>query len=665
MNKRPRWWPTVSLNLKVWQRRVVFASVIGVAALALWWPSLRGAAPAGPPTQLSLLVPDDALEDDVHVQAWQQAAAETGFALRVLSASQLMRQRHPPQTLVLIVPDGVHTRMNDALVAHLQHLVHAGARLMLVHDAGVATMDGRYHPRQSRLSSLVGVRYALYGELGPRMLGEQVALIDAAAVALLQLPPGKLMRAGSDSPLTSAQPVPAAAEDLAVVSYHYGRLGYMTFKTAGDYTGRRLMHGAGGNLIAGVHRAGAGEVLFVNLPLSFLKLRTDGFFLHAFLRFFAQDMVGLPQLAPMANAQGALIMNWHIDSAAAVPAMEKLRTVGAFEQGPYSVHLTAGPDVDVPGDGLGMDLARNATMRAWVQFFAARGDEVGSHGGWIHNEFGRRVDSQPREQSAALIHRNTLVVSQASGKPVREYSAPNGNHPAWITAWLRERGVLAYYFTGDIGMPPTRSFQDGQQGLRNAWAFPVLSFGKYAAFEEAAAHQVPETEVAAWLKDVADFCASTRTVRLMYFHPPGVANYRNAFADWMQHTKVLLANGSLRWTTMAQHADFSNRRLKTTWSVQADGGTNHSTNNSGNNNSNSSTRGQLRLQAMNPESLDSIGWLLPTTRYAQPRVLEGPGSVVRDGPYWRVIAGKTMHLVVSTALLEPAMDNTKTGTPQP
>jgi hypothetical protein len=243
------------------------------------------------------------------------------------------------------------------------------------------------------------------------------------------------------------------------------------------------------------------------------------------------------------------------------------------------------------------------------------------------------------------------VVSQASGKLVREYSAPTGNHPAWITPWLRERGVLAYYFTGDIGMPPTRSFQDGQRGSRDVWAFPVLSFGRYAAFEEAGANQVPEAEVAAWLNDVADFCANTRTLRLMYFHPPGVAVYRNAFAAWMKHTKALLAGGGLRWTTMAQHADFSNRRLKTDWQLQS-----HSDPNA--------PGSRLRLLATSPESLDSQTWLLPATRYAKPLVLEGPALVVRDGTYWRVTAGPTTQLVLDTAWLPPT-DDTKTGEPQP
>ena len=493
-------------------------------------------------------------------------------------------------------------------------------------------MDGRYHPQASRLSALAGVRYALYGEWGADMLTEQVAWVDAAAVPLLQIPPGKLMREGNDSPLTSAQPAPLAGEDLALVSYHYGRLRYPGFKTAGAFDGQRLMHGAGNVLVAGVHRVGAGQVLFVNLPLTYLKLRTDGLLLHAFLRYFAQDIVGLPQLSPMPNAQGALIMNWHIDSASAVPAMEQLKGLGAFEQGPYSVHLTAGPDVDVPGDGQGMDLARNATMQDWVRFFVGRGDEVGSHGGWIHNEFGRLITIQTPAQSAALIDRNTQAVSNASGKSVREYSAPTGNHPAWVTPWLREHGVLAYYFTGDIGMPPTRSFQDGQRGQHDVWAFPVLSYGRFAAFEEAGAHLVPEAEMAAWLKDVADFCASARTVRLVYFHPPGVTLFRNAFASWLLHTRGLVNSGTLRWTTMAQHADFSNRRLQTQWRVEpGDGPT------------------AIRLLADHPSSLDQLTWLLPADRYAEPHLLQGQALVARDGPFWRITAGPGLHLEVGAA----------------
>ena len=634
-------------------RRLAVCLLLGASAFALWFMAGRDAPIMPAPTHLALLVPDGLRDDDVHVLAWQDAAAEVGFSLDVVSASQLLRSGGLQRDAALILPDTMHRQMNDALVAHLQQRVQQGARIMLVHDAGVADMNGQYHPRESRFSALAGVRYALYGELNTGMLREQVAWLDAGALPLLRLPPGKLMREGSDNPLTSAQPAPQAGEELAVVSYHYGRLRYPVFATQGAFEGQRLMHGDGDSLLAGVHRVGRGEVLFVNLPLTYLKLRTDGFFLHSFLRYFAQDIANLPQLSAMPDGRGALVMNWHIDSATAVPAMEQLSALGAFEQGPYSVHLTAGPDVDVTGDGGGMDLAHNPVMRAWVRRFAERGDEVGSHGGWIHNEFGRLIGTQPPELSGALIERNSAAVSEASGRPVREYSAPTGNHPAWVTPWLRERGIHAYYFTGDIGMPPTRSYQDGRRGPVDMWAFPVLSYGSFAAFEESHAHQVPEDHLAAWLLDVADFCAGNRTVRLVYFHPSGVAIFPQAFKRWLQHTGALVRDGSLRWTTMAQYAEFANRRLQTRWQVRAD----------------AAEPTRLRLEASHPESLARMTWLLPAERYAQPQVLEGSAQVLRDGPYWRVTAGTGLRLGVGLVLMPvppvPAAATTTADAPLP
>nr|WP_315244012.1 polysaccharide deacetylase family protein [uncultured Albidiferax sp.] len=596
--------------------------------LALWaWPHWGGQQ-VTPLTHLALLVPDDVASDDPAVQAWQDAAIETGFSMALVRASALLRPGGYPLDAALVVPDTVHRHMNSALVAHLEERVRAGAQLMLVHDAGVSDMDGNYHPVQSRLSTLAGVGYALYEKLGPSMLSEQVAWVDGAAVPWLRLPPGKLMREGGESPLVSTQPAPQADEELAVVSYNYGRLRYPVFATTGSYSGQRLMHFEGGGLLAGVHTLGQGKVLFVNLPLGYLKLRTDGFFLHSFLRYFAQDLAQLPQLSALPEAQGALIMNWHIDSAKAEPAMEKLQALGVFEQGPYSVDLTAGPDVDATGDGAGMDLDNNPRMQAWVRRFVERGDEVGSHGGWIHNAFGLVVDKQPPARSIPLIEKNVASVQAASGKPVREYSAPVGNHPAWVTQWLHDHGIRAYYSTGDIGMAPTRSYQDEKRGPADTWAFPVLSYGTYGTFEDAQAAQQSERDIAAWLKDVADYCAQYRTVRLVYFHPPGIAMFPLAFKDWMRHTAALLRSKALRWITMAQYADFANQRLQVQWNTAPD----------------AQTPGAQQLSASHPRSLAHMAWLLPMQRYAQPVVLEGKAQIDHDDHYWRVVAGDSATL---------------------
>jgi hypothetical protein len=609
-----------------WLRGIGFLAVL--VCLAVWaWPHW-GAQGAMAPTHLALLVPDDVDGNDPTLQAWQDAAVEVGFPMSVVRASALLRPGGYPMDAALVVPDTVHRRMSSALVAHLEARVRGGAQLMLVHDAGVSDMDGNYHPVQSRLSGLAGVAFALYEKLGPRMLSEQVAWVDGAAVPMLRLPPGKLMREGSDIPLISTQPTPKADEELAVVSYNYGRLRYPVFATTGAYDGQRLMHFDGGGLLAGVRPLGKGKVLFVNLPLGYLKLRTDGFFLHSFLRYFAQDLVQLPQLSALPEAQGALIMNWHIDSAKAEPAMEALQALGAFEQGPYSVHLTAGPDVDTVGDGAGMDLDHNPRMQAWVRRFAERGDEIGSHGGWIHNAFGQTVDKQPQAASIPLIEKNIASVQAASGHPVREYSAPVGNHPAWVTQWLHAHGVRAYYSTGDIGMAPTRSYQDERRGPADMWAFPVLSYGTYGTFEDAQVAHQPERDIATWLSDVADYCAQYRTVRLVYFHPPGIAMFPTAFKGWMRHTASLVRSHALRWMTMAQYAQFANERLAVAWQLSQEGQT---------------TDAQL-LTATHPLSLEHFAWLLPVQRYAQPVVLEGAAQIDNDGTNWRVVAGASPTL---------------------
>ena len=665
-----------------WLRRAAICALLAACALALWVAARPADLPVLAPTRLALVLPDEpgdgGADDDPAVRVWRDAAAEIGFALVLVRASQLLRDGPALRDAALILPDTVHRRMNDALLAHIDRLVQDGSRLMLVFDAGLQDLNGSYHPQQSRLSALAGVRYGLYGALGTGMLRQQVAWVAGDALPVLHLPPGKLVRQASQKPLTSAQPAPQPGEALAVVGYHYGRLRYPVFATDGVFAGRPLMQADGGaagaSLLAGVHRVGLGEVLFVNLPLSTLKLRTDGLFLHSFLRYFAQDLAQLPQLSPMPDGRGALVMNWHIDSAAAVPAMDKLARLGAFEQGPYSVHLTAGPDVDVPGDGLGMDLAGNPAMQQWVRRLAERGDEIGGHGGWIHNEFGRLIGSQAPARSSQMIERNSAAISSASGRPVREYSAPTGNHPAWVTPWLRERGVRAYYFTGDIGMAPTRSYQDGQRGPADTWAFPVLSYGSDAAFEEAAAHQVQEHEIGAWLNDVADFCADQRTVRLVYFHPPGIALFPLAFARWLAHTRALVAAERLRWMTMVQYADFANRRLQVQWQVLPDAGEAARPGNPGNL-GNPGNPGQpdgagpagapawVRLHASHPSSLAHISWLLPARRYGPPQVLQGSAVVVREGAFWRITSGAAPQLVLRLATLPVAAPSAPNAAP--
>jgi hypothetical protein len=606
-----------------WGRILMALLLIGAAGVT-WWQARSDRLPDNVQA-LVLLLPDSAQDDPVPLRAWQDAAEELGLQLSTQTASQLMRGSRPAQGTAFILPDTLHRRMSDVLIGHLRERVRAGDRLLLVHDAGLSDIDGRYREDQSRLSDLAGVQYGLYGELKTGMLRDAATWVVPEQVQALGIPPGKLVRPADGRPYTSAQPASASDEPLSIAGYIYGELKYPTFVTRGAYGGTRLMNAPDGSLVAGWHRFGAGQVLFVNLPLTQLKVRTDGLLLHSFLQYYAERVVGVPQLSPMPQGRGAVVMNWHIDDRKALPALERAADMGAFQQGPYSVHFTAGPDVNEEGDGKGMDLSNNPQAKDWVRRLGTAGHEIGSHGGWIHNWFGTRADKLDREVVASLIERNSALLLEVGGRPVREYSAPVGNHPAWTTAWLKKRGLQSYYFTGNTGMAPTRSYQDGQRPLPDMWSYPVLNFGVYASFEEAKVDQVPETEVAAWLGDVSRFCADHRTLRLVYFHPFGLVMYPQAFQRWLETSKALADAGRLRWMTMAQYSTFANQRLRTRWTL-----------------TDATERPEAprqQLEAHHPQSLDGMAWLLPRSRYGQPTVASGQAVVDAVDGQWRVVAG--------------------------
>lgn len=633
-------------------RRLGLALLIGLLLAAsaggAWWWLQRGAERAAL-QRVVLLLPDDPALDAVAVQAWRDAADELGFPLETLTDAQLLGNDPLLQGAALILPDTIHRRMSDAAIEALQRRVAAGARLMLVHDAGLANSDGQYAAQRSRLSALAGVDYAVYAELRTAMLREAPVTVRREQVEALQIPPGKLVSGPRQQlPPSREQPPPAAGEALTLASYVYGPLKYMTFVTRGAYGGTPLMEAPDGSLIAGLRRVEAGQVLFVNLPLTMLTLRTDAMPMHTMLRYFAQQVAGLPQLSPLPQGRGAVVMNWHVDDRKALPALARAAELGAFEQGPYSLHFTVGPDVNEPGDGKGMDLANNPEAQAWVQRLAAAGHEVGSHGGWIHNWFGDQVGKIDPAEAAALIERNTELVAQVSGRPVREYSAPVGNHPSWVTGWLHERGIRSYYFTGNSGAAPTRSYQDGRAPLPDSWSYPVLSFGVFASFEEAKANATPEAAVADWLRDVNHFCADHHTLRLVYFHPFGIVMYPNAFRQWLADAKALVARDRLRWTTMAQYTEFANARLRTRWSLgpalpaaEAAAGA------SAGAGPGVDVRPHVQLlRAEHPESLAGLAWLLPEDRYRRPEVAEGQARVELADGQWRVVVTGGNRLVL-------------------
>jgi hypothetical protein len=303
-----------------------------------------------------------------------------------------------------------------------------------------------------------------------------------------------------------------------------------------------------------------------------------------------------------------------------------------MQQGPYSIHITAGPDASQEGDTRGFNVEGNPVSQSLIRTFMGLGYSIGSHGGWIHDYFSAHVETDNPKDLEKFLTLNKNALEKVTGKPVREYSAPNGNQPTWVTHWLEAHGFVAYYFTGNTGMGPTQGYRNGEREGHDVWAFPILHLDRAAGFEEMSTEGYSDSEIARWLIAITDFAADQQSVRLVYFHPPGILQYHDLVDRWLEQTGRLKAAGRFRWYTMTELADFLNSRRQVKWKV-------------------SEAAGLMTVEATHPETLDHETWRLPANRFAQPKIVLGSARVVRDRDAWMIIAGDGKDLRFETEAL--------------
>lgn len=600
------------------------------------------ADPAGDPVDnLSLLVPDDVGPNHPVVREWMDAAEEEGLHLSLLHDSEFLSPlQHTKPIAGLIVPDLIHRSANATLVGALHEYVHNGGDLMVVYDACTYDLDNHFARVESRLSDLVGVSYALYDRYRTDSIHWSSVWGDASAMRELGIPPGKYV---AEQPLTSdsaehkvqnvdlprgeANERPPAGA-MVLSRYEYGDLSYPAFRTNADFDGKILLHTSGG-VGAGVRKDNLGQVLFVNLPLSYLEARTDGLLLHSFLRYFGVNLIGLPYLSSVPNGIGGLIFNWHIDAKAMAPPLEKLIAAGVFDRGPFSVHFTAGPDDDQFGDGKGLNVGHDPQTDAIIRELERRGHSIGSHGGWIHNYFGEHVSDDNEQEFAKYLQWNVTAIEKVTGKPVTEYSAPLGNHPAWVSHWLEKNHIDSYYFAGDTGMGPTQVYRDSARDGNDIWGFPIVHLGRYASLEEMGFANLDPRLIQNWLDGVADFVAEDRSARLIYTHPFGANRYIAVLQQFLRHTDQLQRDHQFQWYTMSELAAFLNARKKIQWSIVEPKGTS-----------------SLLLKAGSPDSLDHETWVFPKALFEQPLIRRGHAKLSSDGTRWLLDAGDSKEILV-------------------
>lgn len=571
--------------------------------------------------ELVLLVPDDLDRNDAVLGNWIEALREEGYAHSVMSASEVIRASKAGTLGArgLILPDTIHKRAGAALLDVLKTEVQGGAALLLVYDAAIATPNGSQAPPH-KLRALAGLDYALHDEMGEKAATRGPILASSDAIRALRLPPGRLMPVATlgDGRLYQA------------TAYGYERADFPYLVTRQPSSGVPMLQSESG-VLANLNSVGKGRVLFVNLPLGFLRQRTDGVWLHSFIRYFGDDLLASPRLLAAPDGVGGLIMNWHVDDRKALNYLTLLQEMGFGDFGPYSIHLTVGPDSDVVGDGQGMDLTNNPAMQRWVQAMSRRGNEIGSHGGWAHNVFSREVDENSRTRHEQMIRDNIRVVENVTGKRVTEYSAPSGNHPKWTMDLLSELGINAYYTTGNAGMGATRAGVTAAEGKTRAWSFPISVLGQAASFEEANDNHLKDTAVGEWLADLSTYCIENRAVRLFYFHPIGVSMFQDAAAGWMRRVRAAQARGELRMYTMADIASFMAQRDGIR--IQRESGDKGST---------------PRWTLTSETTMQRQVFSLPKSRFGQPHVVQGTARIVEAPQHWLIHPGEGRMLQIKT-----------------
>ncbi len=433
----------------------------------------------------------------------------------------------------------------------------------------------------------------------------------------------------------SPELVAAGSTLQTIATYAYGPLGYFHYVTTGDFPGTVYLSSPEHGLVAGTRSYGSGQVLFVNLPLGYFKaVGTDSAPLHGFLGLFAREQVGISTLSVQPRGVGGLIYNWHVDDGDDLTSDAKylLDKTKVFERGPFSIHFTAGPDVINFGDGDGMDLAgtqpKSAVARDLVRRLGNIGKydgklpvdhEIGSHGGWIHDYWGLMASEANVPDLTNLLSWNFAAIEAVTGRKIVEYSSPVGNTPLWALNWLERRGVKAAYTVGDGGAATVRSWRAGARVADKLWSVPVTAQGKYATFEEFFEFGIPDSVSAQWLVDLQSFVVNRRTNRMFYNHPPGARGHLGALNPLLSRADKLDDKGRFRWYTMAQVADFSQRRIQTVWNS-------------------TSVYGYRVFDASHPASLADVTWLLPRALYDAPKVFTGSANVTYDGTNWVVTA---------------------------
>ena len=499
----------------------------------------------------------NAMEENIK-NAYISVLEEEGVRFKWITRGDLWRST-PRRILlehqVLIFPDFVTQKIPKEFEVWVEEYVSLGGNVFIVYNSGTMT-ENRGYREQAVFTRLLGMNYVTYNKY--QSLAFQMAKVrfkDRNAADFFEIPHGKI------------------DELNTITGYQYGALDYPLAKVDISFIDDKnvliysLYQDGKSSPNTFWKKMGGGNVLYTNLPLGYLKAYgTDDLLLRTFLRAFLFKIAVIPHLCNTPYNRGGVVLNWHVDDNREHNNTIRFEKVGLFRTSlPASFHITAGDYLSTPGDNKGFDAASNPQLVRKLMKYGT----IGSHGGWAHNWFADKLLNNEFTESEIehYINLNNQVLSLITNYPIVEYAAPKGVHPQpQLTAILKKMGMKCYYYPGDMGSRPNRTFSKGIMVSDELIAFPVMPMGKNVSVMELGIDGVSSADYKKWLNSNLDYLVRNHTIFLIYSH----------FYDYHYHEKYIIPfiqaldrmeklqyENKLIVQTMEYFTDFIHRFLKT------------------------------------------------------------------------------------------------------
>jgi hypothetical protein len=480
---------------------------------------------------------------------YDEAFRETGIPVRWIASTDISLFRGDAlheMYAAIVFPDGVNTRLPEEAILELTRYASLGGLVVIIADAGTHASNGTYRPG-SLFAEVSGVDDFLYQTLRAKAFGSgPMHFTDAADATRWAVPSGKIVNG-------------------ELSSYQYGPLTY-PFPRAEILTNKVVVDAGNGPTPLITRRAvHLGTVAYIALPIGYLRGHSDGFPMML-LNALLTSSSDLPHLVAAPDGIGELIVDIHIDSSIEFHGIPNLLRRGLLRRADHmEFDVTAGPDRDRIGDGLGFDACGKG--RKYLEMLLPYG-RIGSHGGWAHNLFAWNLEENRYTvpQVRELVDRNDRCLESVTGQRVWSYAAPVGVYPQpMMSHVLDSLGIRGYYYTGDTGSPMERPFFNGKPVSKSSWAFPIVPFGAVASIGEMRHAHIPASSVERWLEQTASFAADRHGIYLIYSHSYDLMApaYADAFGHFLDRLEVLQDEGKLRMSDMPSATAFMDRFVTT------------------------------------------------------------------------------------------------------